>query len=142
MIFAKKHFFLQYLIFLLLIFLLLGCGKRNTFLGVGIGIRIEPPKGVQKTLNLMSWYTSSSTSSTTMDKEEFLGTAQVKEFIKYNNDELFEELSQGKGEHIELLIKVINLHQPVSLKEIRSQLSQKILDENNFLTFLHKYHFI
>ena len=140
MIFAKKHFFLQYLIFLLLIFLLLGCGKRNTFFGVGIGIRIEPPKGVQKTLNLMSWYTSSSTSSTTMDKEEFLGTAQVKEFIKYNNDELFEELSQGKGEHIELLIKVMNLHQPVSLKEVRSQLSQQILDENNFLIFLHKYH--
>ena len=142
MIFAKKYFLLQYLIFLLLIFLLLGCGRRNTFFGVGIGIRFEPPKSVQKTMNLMSWYTSSSTSSTTMDREEFLGTAQVKEFIKYNNDELFEELSQGKGEHIELLIKVINRHQPVSLKEIRSQLSQQILNENNFLTFLHKYHFI
>ena len=77
-----------------------------------------------------------------MEKDEFLGTAQVKEFIKYNNDELFEELSQGKEEHIELLIKVINRHQPVSLKEIRSQLSQQILNENNFLTFLHKYHFI
>jgi hypothetical protein len=142
MISAKKYFFLQYFFFLLLILLMLGCGRRNTFFGVGIGIRIEPPKGVQKTMNLMSWYTSSSTSSTTMDKEEFLETAQVNRFIKDNNNVLFEELSQGKGEHIELLIKVVNLYQPVSLKEIRSQLSQQILDENNFLNFLDKYHSI
>ena len=43
-----------------------------------------------------------------MDKEEFLGTAQLKQFIESNNDLLFEELARGEGEHIEFLVKSLN----------------------------------
>ena len=38
-----------------------------------------------------------------MDKEEFLGTAQLKQFIETNNDLLFEELARGEGEHLSLI---------------------------------------
>ena len=117
---------------------MVSCGRRNTHFGLGIGIQIQPPKGVQKSLNLMSWYSSSSTSSTTMDKEEFLGTAQLKQFIESNNDLLFEELARGEGEHIEFLVKSLNFQKPISLDMMRIHLNQEILETNNFLEFIHK----
>ena len=86
----------------------------------------------------MSWYSSSSTSSTTMDKEEFLGTAQLKQFIESNNDLLFEELARGEGEHIEFLVRSLNFQKPISLDMMRIHLNQEILEENNFLEFIHK----
>ncbi len=126
--------------FLILIILLImvGCGRRNTHFGLGIGIQIQPPQGVQKSLNLMSWYSSSSTSSTTMDKEEFLGTAKLKQFIESNNDLLFEELARGEGEHINFLVKSLNFQKPISLNTMRVHLNQEILEANNFLEFIHK----
>ena len=86
----------------------------------------------------MSWYSSSSTSSTTMDREEFLGTAQLKQFIEFNNDLLFEELARGEGEHIEFLVKSLNFQKPISLDMMRIHLNQEILETNNFLEFIHK----
>ena len=86
----------------------------------------------------MSWYSSSSTSSTTMDKEEYLGTAQLKQFIESNNDLLFEELARGEGEHIEFLVKSLNFQKPISLDMMRIHLNQEILEADNFLEFIHK----
>ena len=91
----SQRSFLNSILILIILLTMVGCGRRNTHFGLGIGIQIQPPKGVQKSLNLISWYSSSSTSSTTMDKEEFLGTAQLKQFIESNNDLLFEELARG-----------------------------------------------
>jgi hypothetical protein len=130
---------LKTILILIILHTMVGCGRRNTHFGLGIGIQIKPPKGVQKSLNLMSWYSSSSTSSTTMDKEEFLGTAQLKQFIESNNDLLFEELARGEGEHIEFLVKSLNFHKARSaLDMMRIHLNQEILEENNFLEFIHK----
>ncbi len=129
---------LKTILILIILLIMVGCGRRNTHFGLGIGIQIQPPKGVQKSLNLMSWYSSSSTSSTTMDKEEFLGTAQLKQFIESNNDLLFEELARGEGEHIEFLVKSLNFQKPISLDMMRIHLNQEILETNNFLEFIHK----
>ena len=113
---------LKTILILIILLIMVGCGRRNTHFGLGIGIQIQPPKGVQKSLNLMSWYSSSSTSSTTMDKEEFLSTAQLKQFIESNNDLLFEELARGEGEHIEFLVKSLNYQKPISLDMMRIHL--------------------
>jgi len=129
---------LKTILILIILLTMVGCGRRNTHFGFGIGIQIQPPKGVQKSLNLMSWYSSSSTSSTTMDKEEFLDTAQLKQFIESNNDLLFEELARGEGEHIEFLVKSLNFQKPISLDMMRIHLNQEILEANNFLEFIHK----
>ena len=129
---------LKTILVLIILLTMVGCGRRNTHLGLGIGIQIQPPKGVQKSLNLMSWYSSSSTSSTTMEKEEFLGTAQLKQFIESNNDLLFEVLARGEGEHIEFLMKSLNFQKPISLDMMRIHLNQEILEANNFLEFIHK----
>ena len=129
---------LNNILIVIILLSMVGCGRRSTHFGLGIGIQIQPPKGVQKSLNLMSWYSSSSTSSTTMDKEEFLGTAQLKQFIESNNDLLFEELARGEGEHIEFLVKSLNFQKPISLDMMRIHLNQEILEENNFLEFIHK----
>ena len=129
---------LKTILILIILLTMVGCGRRNTHFGLGIGIQIQPPKGVQKSLNLMSWYSSSSTSSTTMDKEEFLGKAQLKQFIESNNDLLFEELARGEGEHIEFLVKSLNFQKPISLDMMRLHLNQEILETNNFLEFIHK----
>ena len=129
---------LNNILILIILLTMVGCGRRNTHFGLGIVILIQPPKGVQKSLNLMSWYSSSSTSSTTMDKEEFLGTAQLKQFIESNNNLLFEELARGEGEHIEFLVKSLNFQKPISLDMMRIHLNKEILETNNFLEFIHK----
>ena len=133
-----QKYVLETFLILVILLIMVGCGRRSTHFGLGIGIQIQPPKGVQKTLNLMSWYSSSSTSSTTMDKEEFLGNSQLKKFIESNNDLLFEELARGEGEHIEFLVKSLNFQKPISLDMMRIHLNQEILETNNFLEFIHK----
>ena len=42
---------------------------------------MEAPPGMKKGVGLSSWYTSSSTSSSTMTKEEFMG-AELDKFIR------------------------------------------------------------
>ena len=84
-------------------FLLIGCGNRNTRFGFGVGIHMEAPPGMKKGMGLSSWYTSSSTSSSTMTKEEFMGVALDK-FIQQEHPLIAEELAVGEGARLEALM--------------------------------------
>ena len=84
------------------VFFLSSCGNRNVRYGVGIGIQMEAPPGMKRGLGLSSWYTSSSTSSSTMTKEEYLGTA-LQRFLEQENRLVAEELAQGEGTRLHAL---------------------------------------
>ena len=84
-------------------FLLIGCGNRNTRFGFGVGVHVEAPPGMKKGMGLSSWYTSSSTSSSTMTKEEFMGAALDK-FIQQEHPLIAEELAMGEGPRLEALV--------------------------------------
>ena len=84
-------------------FLLIGCGNRNTRFGFGVGVHMEAPPGMKKGMGLSSWYTSSSTSSSTMTKEEFMGAALDK-FIQQEHPLIAEELAIGEGARLEALM--------------------------------------
>ena len=83
--------------------LLIGCGNRNTRFGFGVGVHMEAPPGMKKGVGLSSWYTSSSTSSSTMTKEEFMGAALDK-FIRQEHPLITEELAIGEGPRLEALV--------------------------------------
>jgi len=64
---------------------------------------MEAPPGMKKGMGLSSWYTSSSTSSSTMTKEEFMGAALDK-FIQQEHPLIAEELAMGEGPRLEALV--------------------------------------
>ena len=64
---------------------------------------MEAPPGMKKGMGLSSWYTSSSTSSSTMTKEEFMGAALDK-FIQQEHPLMAEELAIGEGARLEALM--------------------------------------
>ena len=90
-------------LFIVCCFLLIGCRNRNTRFGFGVGIHMEAPPGMKKGMGLSSWYTSSSTSSSTITKEEFMGVALDK-FIQQEHPLIAEELAIGEGARLEALV--------------------------------------
>ena len=63
---------------------------------------MQAPPGLQKTLHISSWYISSSTSSSTMTKEEYLGTV-LNQFWESEHEMLHEEVARGGGDRMEAL---------------------------------------
>ena len=89
---------------------------------------MEAPPGMKKGIGLSSWYTSSSTSSSTMTKEEFMGAAPDK-FIQQEHLLIAEELAIGEGDRLEALVTLAMVpkhEQSLWLKNI-----QKNCFENN-----------
>ena len=108
-------------------FLLIGCGNRNTRFGFGVGVHMEAPPGMKKGMGLSSWYTSSSTSSSTMTKEEFMGAALDK-FIQQEHPLMAEELAIGEGARLEALMTLAMVpkhEQSLWLKSIRENCFEK-----------------
>ena len=107
--------------------LLIGCGNRITRFGFGVGVHMEAPPGMKKGVGLSSWYTSSSTSSSTMTKEEFMG-AELDKFIQQGHPLIAEELVIGEGHHLEALVTlaiVPRQEQSLWLKSIRENCFEK-----------------
>jgi hypothetical protein len=90
--------------------LLIGCGNRNTRYGFGFGVYMEAPPGMKKGAALSSWYTSSSTSSSTMTKEKFLGAA-LDAFIQHEHQAIAEALAAGRGSHLDALATLARVPQ-------------------------------
>ena len=91
---------------------------------------MEAPPGMKKGMGLSSWYTSSSTSSSTMTKEEFLGAALDK-FIQQEHPLIAEELSVGEGPRLEALVTLTLLpkrEQSLWLNSIRRNCFEKNID--------------
>ena len=110
--------------------LLIGCGNRNTRFGFGVGVRMEAPPGVKKGVGLSSWYTSSSTSSSTMTKEEFMG-AELDKFIQQRHPLIAEELAIGEGHHLEALVTLAMVPRQEKsfwLNSIRKSCFEKTID--------------
>ena len=88
---------------------------------------MEAPPGMKKGVGLSSWYTSSSTSSSTMTKEEFMG-AELDKFIQQRYPLIAEELVIGEGHHLEALVTLAMIprqEQSVWLKSIRKNCFEK-----------------
>ena len=88
---------------------------------------MEAPPGMKKGVGLSSWYTSSSTSSSTMTKEEFMG-AELDKFIQQGHLLIAEELFTGEGHHLEALVTLAMVprqEQSVWLKSIRRNCFEK-----------------
>ena len=87
---------------------------------------MEAPPGMKKGVGLSSWYTSSSTSSSTMTKEEFLG-AELDKF-QLGHPLIAEELVIGEGDHLEALVTLAMVprqEQSLWLKSIRENCFEK-----------------
>jgi hypothetical protein len=115
---------------LLCCFLLIGCGNRNTRFGFGVGVHMEAPPGMKKGMGLSSWYTSSSTSSFTMTKEEFMGAALDK-FIQQEHPLIAEELALGEGHRLEALVTLAMVpkrEQSLWLNSIRKNCFENNID--------------
>ena len=91
---------------------------------------MEAPPGMKKGVGLSSWYTSSSTSSSTMTKEEFMG-AELDKFIKQGHLLIAEELVTGEGHHLEALVTLAMVprqEQSLWLNSIRRNCFEKNID--------------
>ena len=91
---------------------------------------MEAPPGMKKGVGLSSWYTSSSTSSSTMTKEEFMG-AELDKFIQQGHPLIAEELVIGEGHHLEALVTLAMVprqEQSLWLKSIRKNCFEKTVD--------------
>ena len=91
---------------------------------------MEAPPGMKKGVGLSSWYTSSSTSSSTMTKEEFMG-AELDKFIQQRYPLIAEELVIGDGHHLEALVTlamVPSQEQSLWLNSIRKNCFEKTID--------------
>ena len=91
---------------------------------------MEAPPGMKKGVGLSSWYTSSSTSSSTMTKEEFMG-AELDKFIKQGHLLIAEELVTGEGHHLEALVTLAMVprqKQSLWLNGIRKNCFEKNID--------------
>ena len=91
---------------------------------------MEAPPGMKKGMGLSSWYTSSSTSSSTMTKEEFMGAALDK-FIQQEHPLIAEELAIGEGPRLEALVTlalVPKREQSLWLKNIWRNCYRKNID--------------
>ena len=91
---------------------------------------MEAPPGIKKGMGLSSWYTSSSTSSSTMTKEEFMG-AELEKFIQQGHPLIAEELVIGKGHHLEALVTLAMVprqEQSLWLNSIRKNCFEKNID--------------
>ena len=91
---------------------------------------MEAPPGMKKGMGLSSWYTSSSTSSSTMTKEEFMG-AELEKFIQQEHPLIAEELSIGEGHHLEALVTLAMVprqEQSLWLSSIRKNCFEKNID--------------
>ena len=110
--------------------LLIGCGNRNTRFGFGVGVHMEAPPGMKKGVGLSSWYTSSSTSSSTMTKEEFMG-AELDKFIQQRYPLIAEEFVIGDGHHLVALVTLAMVprqEQSLWLNSIRKNCFEKTID--------------
>ncbi len=91
---------------------------------------MEAPPGMKKGMGLSSWYTSSSTSSSTMTKEEFMG-AELDKFIQQGHPLIAEELVIGEGHHLEALVTLAMVprqEQSLWLNSIRRNCFEKNID--------------
>ena len=91
---------------------------------------MEAPPGMKKGVGLSSWYTSSSTSSSTMTKEEFMG-AELDKFIQQGHPLIVEELVTGEGHHLEALVTLAMVprqEQSLWLNSIRKNCFKKNID--------------
>ena len=91
---------------------------------------MEAPPGMKKGMGLSSWYTSSSTSSSTMTKEEFLGAA-LNKFIHQGHLLIAEELAIGEGYYLEALVTLAMVprkEQSLWLNSIRKNCVEKNID--------------
>ena len=91
---------------------------------------MEAPPGMKKGVGLSSWYTSSSTSSSTMTKEEFMG-AELDKFIQQRHPLIAEELFIGEGHHLEALVTLamVPRHEQLFwLNSIRKSCFEKTID--------------
>ena len=88
---------------------------------------MEAPPGMKKGAGVSSLYTSSSTSSSTMTKEEFMG-AELDKFIQQRYPLIAEELVIGEGHHLEALVTLAMVprqEQSLLLKSIRKNCFEK-----------------
>ena len=91
---------------------------------------MEAPPGMKKGVGLSSWYTSSSTSSSTMTKEEFMGAALDK-FIQQEYSLIAEELAIGEGARLEALMILAMVpiqEQTFWLNSVRRNCSENTLE--------------
>ena len=91
---------------------------------------MEAPPGMKKGVGLSSWYTSSSTSSSTMTKEEFMG-AELDKFFQQEHPLIAEQLVIGEGHHLEALVTLAMVprqEQSLWLKSIRKDCLKKNID--------------
>ena len=98
---------------------------------------MEAPPGMKKGVGLSSWYTSSSTSSSTMTKEEFMG-AELDKFIQQGHPLIAEELVIGEGHHLEALVTLAMVprqEQSLWLKSTRKD----CLAKNNYF-IINSFH--
>ena len=91
---------------------------------------MEAPPGMKKGVGLSSWYTSSSTSSSTMTKEEFMG-AELDKFIQQRYPLIAEELVIGEGHYLETLVTLAMVPRQEKsfwLNSIRKSCFEKTID--------------